>query len=187
MPDTATTPAANAGIDMTALATMIAKAQADAVAPLAAQVTELANIAKAATDAAAENARIVTELAAQIKKGQEDEAERVAKAEAEQALGGLPGDRDAFASIFKSLNVEQRAALKSTLSGAAALAEAGAFRSHGIHKAVAGSAEAQLEAAAVEIRKADPKLSEAQAMEKAIDQNRELYAKVAHATPGLTA
>jgi hypothetical protein len=72
-------------------------------------------------------------------------------------------------------DTEARTELQATLEASAAAARLGAFGVLGSELEGGGSAYAQIEALAGEIRKANPELTEAVSKKQAMEQNPELY------------
>lgn len=118
-----------------------------------------------------------------------DAETRIAKAEEAAALAtfekrasvefaNLPGTDVEKAVILKAVSGLDEAVAKNieTLLKAANDANKAAFEKKGVNKGLAeDSPEGKLEKAAKEFRKADPKLTEAQAYVKALEANPELY------------
>ena len=114
-------------------------------------------------------------------KGRLDKLDRdAARVVFEKTIGdltGLPQKRDDVIETLWSIdNVEKRAEIQKTLEAAAAAARRGAIYDEiGSGLTEGGGAYAKIEAAAAEIRKANPKLTEAESKAQAMDQNPELY------------
>lgn len=131
-------------------------------------------VAKATADLVAKN----TELSAQLQKMRDDKeaADRMAKAK--EMVAGVPGfTAEQVAGIIKGMDEAAVAEFgKSLKATAETVTKSRAFAELGTSQVIkAGSAVDQLNKAASEIQKSEPKLSSEQAFRKATKQNRELY------------
>ena len=107
----------------------------------------------------------------------EKDAERVEFAKGIGDLTGLPEKRDDMIDTLWAMpDAETRGKLQKTLEAAAAAARRGdIYGELGSGHDAGGSAYSKIEAVAAEIRKANPKLTEAESKAQAMDQNPELY------------
>lgn len=130
----------------------------------------LAMLEKAETDAAESRER--------IEKLEAENEHREAVVLAKTMLGAIPGDHEAFAEVVKALIAEERATLEGVLKAANAVIAKNAK----LEKEIGANAppgpdtpKGQIEAAAAEVRKAFPKLSQPEAVAKALEDNPALY------------
>lgn len=122
----------------------------------------------------------LADQAAIIKSFQDKEAHQVALSKARELSVGLVTDEEKLAGIVKALSPEQVTHLGEILKAAAEQAKlASVLEKRGSLTVIAGGAVEQAKNLASDIRKANPSLTEQQALTKAYEINPGLYEKVA--------